>query len=176
MKRGAKTDYMMTALFADRGTSYQFLRRLSIYYGEEDRMAQILLTNLDEWIKMQKRMLEAFKQLNEEISAGGDRLQIVLATRAVFQHMIKTLRAFDQWLQDPIILSSLDKASLDQVWKAAYDIAVRLLELDIAHTSSFRELAATMIREGKMTPLMALRLGSPQTGEEERERRPIVTM
>jgi hypothetical protein len=140
-------------------------------------MAQMLLANLDEWVKMQKRALEAFKQLNEEILSGGDRLQIVLATRAVFQHMIKTLRAFDQWLQDPVILSSLGKDDLAAVWKAAYDIAVKLLELDISHTSSFRELAASMIKEGKMTPLMALKLGTPQLGEEERERRPpIITM
>ncbi|MGC9010061.1 MAG: DUF2153 family protein [Sulfolobales archaeon] len=137
----------------------------------------MLISNLDEWIKMQRRMLEAFKQLNEEILSGGDRLQIVLATRAVFQHMIKTLRAFDQWLQDPIILSSLDRSSLEQVWKAMYDIAVKLLELDISHTSSFREMAAAMIREGKLTPLMALRLGTQPTSEEvEKERRPIVTM
>ncbi len=140
-------------------------------------MAQMLISNLDEWIKMQKRMLEAFKQLNEEIITGGDRLQIVLATRAVFQHMIKTLRAFDQWLQDPIILSSLDRSSLEQVWKAMYDIAVKLLELDISHTSSFRDMAALMIKEGKLTPLMALRLGTqPMPEEGERERRPIVTM
>ncbi|MEM1633742.1 MAG: DUF2153 family protein, partial [Sulfolobales archaeon] len=114
-------------------------------------MAQMLLANLDEWVKMQKRTLDAFKQLNEEIAAGGDRLQIVLATRAVFQHMIRTLRAFDQWLQDPVILSSLDKPSLEQVWKATYDIAVKLIELDITHTSSFRELAAGMLKEGKIT-------------------------
>ncbi len=140
-------------------------------------MAQMLISNLDEWIKMQKRMLEAFKQLNDEIVSGGDRLQIVLATRAVFQHMIKTLRAFDQWLQDPIILSSLDRSSLEQVWKAMYDIAVKLLELDISHTSSFRDMATAMIREGKLTPLMALRLGTqPATEEGEKERRPIVTM
>ncbi|MEM0043790.1 MAG: DUF2153 family protein [Sulfolobales archaeon] len=140
-------------------------------------MAQMLLANLDEWVKMQKRTLDAFKQLNEEIAAGGDRLQIVLATRAVFQHMIRTLRAFDQWLQDPVILSSLDKPSLEQVWKATYDIAVKLIELDITHTSSFRELAAGMLKEGKITPLMSLRLGSVSSEEGEKERRtPIVTM
>ncbi|MEL9929467.1 MAG: DUF2153 family protein [Sulfolobales archaeon] len=137
----------------------------------------MLLANLDEWVKMQKRTLDAFKQLNEEIAAGGDRLQIVLATRAVFQHMIRTLRAFDQWLQDPVILSSLDKPSLEQVWKATYDIAVKLIELDITHTSSFRELAAGMLKEGKITPLMSLRLGSVSSEEGEKERRtPIVTM
>ncbi|MEM1633743.1 MAG: DUF2153 family protein, partial [Sulfolobales archaeon] len=69
------------------------------------------------------------------------------------------------------------KPSLEQVWKATYDIAVKLIELDITHTSSFRELAAGMLKEGKITPLMSLRLGSVSSEEGEKERRtPIVTM
>lgn len=168
---------MMSALFADPIFIFIFKISKALLTKRRLGLAQMLISNLDEWIKMQKRMLDAFKQLNDEILSGGDRLQIVLATRAVFQHMIKTLRAFDQWLQDPIILSSLDRSSLEQVWKATYDIAVKLLELDIAHTSSFRDLASSMIKEGKFTPLMMMRLGSPATGEEgEKERRTIVTI
>lgn len=113
---------------------------------------------------MQKRMLETFKQLNET-AIKGDRLELILATRAAFQHMIKTLRAFDQWLQDPLIISNLPREFLEDVWGTTYKLLMDLIKLDIRHTSAFKERAEKLLKEGKLSPVLLIKPG------EEREPR-----
>ncbi len=149
-------------------------------------MAQYFLGNLDEWVNMQKRTSDLFRSIDQEIKKKGeslDRLELILATRAAFQHMSRTIKAFDQWLQDPLILANLSKESLLEVWNATYKMLQELLELDIKHTSMFREYAEKMLKEGKVNPLTMLtmvRSGAAGVGEETRgERRtptPSITM
>ncbi|MEM2202803.1 MAG: DUF2153 family protein [Sulfolobales archaeon] len=146
-------------------------------------MAQYFLSNLDEWVNMQKRTAELFKSIDQEIKRKGDaldRLELILATRAAFQHMSRTIKAFDQWLQDPLILANLDKQSLLEVWNATFNMLQALLELDIKHTSMFREYADKMLREGKVNPLTMLTMArsgaSEDVGRERRTPPPSITM
>jgi hypothetical protein len=149
-------------------------------------MAQYFLGNLDEWVNMQKKTSDLFRSIDHEIKKKGeslDRLELILATRAAFQHMSRTIKAFDQWLQDPLILANLSKESLLEVWNATYKMLQELLELDIKHTSMFRDYAEKMLKEGKVNPLTMLtmvRSGAAGVNEETRgERRtptPSITM
>ncbi len=149
-------------------------------------MTQYFLGNLDEWVNMQKKTSDLFRSIDQEIKKKGeslDRLELILATRAAFQHMSRTIKAFDQWLQDPLILANLSKESLLEVWNATYKMLQELLELDIKHTSMFREYAEKMLKEGRVNPLTMLtmvRSGAAGVGEETRgERRtptPSITM
>jgi hypothetical protein len=149
-------------------------------------LAQYFLGNLDEWVNMQKKTSDLFRSIDQEIKKKGetlDRLELILATRAAFQHMSRTIKAFDQWLQDPLILANLSKESLIEVWNATYKMLQELLELDIKHTSMFRDYAEKMLKEGKVNPLTMLtmvRSGAAGAGEEGRgERRtptPSITM
>ncbi len=116
------------------------------------------LNSLEDWVKMQRKMLETFKQLNET-AIKGDRLELILATRAAFQHMIKTLRAFDQWLQDPLIISNMPKEFLEDVWNTTFKLLIDLIELDIRHTSAFKERAEKLLKEGKLSPVLLIRSG-----------------
>ncbi len=140
-------------------------------------MSQYFLNNLDEWVKMQKKMLDTFKEMNKDVTSKGDRLELVLASRAAFQHMIKTLKAFDQWLQDPVILSNLTRENLLEVWESAYKMLLELLELDVRHTSAFRAKAEEMIKTGKVDPLFMLKVGQQgEEGERGRRQTPPITM
>jgi hypothetical protein len=153
---------------------------------KEIDMAQYFLGNLDEWVNMQKKTSDLFRSIDHEIKKKGeslDRLELILATRAAFQHMSRTIKAFDQWLQDPLILANLSKESLLEVWNATYKMLQMLLELDIKHTSMFRDYAEKMLKEGKVNPLTMLtmvRSGAAGVSEETRgERRtptPSITM
>jgi len=58
------------------------------------------LKNLDRWIAMQQTVLQTFRE-NEQRVAQSDRLEIIVNTRLAFSHMMRTLKAFDDWLQDP---------------------------------------------------------------------------
>ena len=115
---------------------------------------------------MQRKAIEMFREINTA-AEHADRLALVLIIRQAFQHMIKTLKAFDQWLNDPFILNYVTKDMLMDVWSTTYKILNELLELDIRHTKAVKEVAEKMIREGKLPPMMELR----ERSEEERGRR-----
>lgn len=131
-------------------------------------MSRILssLGTLSEWIDMQKKAVEMFNQINDAADAA-DRLTLVLVIRQAFQHMMKTLKAFDQWLNDPFILNYVTKDMLIDVWNTTYNILNTLLELDIRHTLTVKEMAEKLIREGKLPAFIELR-----GYEEEEGRRP----
>ncbi len=124
------------------------------------------LNSLSEWVEMQKKAIEIFRDLEKQL-VNADRLTLVLMTRQAFQHMIKTLKAFDQWLTDPFILNYITKDMLIDVWETTYKLLNELLELDIRHTQAVRKAAEKMIKEGKLPPLLSIRGRS----EEESERR-----
>jgi len=148
-------------------------------------MAQYFLHNLDEWVGMQKKTADLFRNIDQEIKKKGeslDRLELILATRAAFQHMSRTIKAFDQWLQDPLILANLSRESLLEVWNATYKMIQELLELDVKHTSMFREQAEKMLKEGKLNPLTMLTMmrtgagAGEESGRERRTPQPSITM
>jgi len=133
------------------------------------------LKQLDEWVKMQRRLLQTFRETAEKVEQG-DRLDLIVATRAAFQHMMRTIKAFDNWLQDPVIIAHVPKEMLLEVWKVMYNVLQQLLEIDIKHTSDVRNLLEQLAREGKLNPLVAT---VRQAGGEEEEgsgRRPTTMM
>lgn len=130
------------------------------------------LKQLEEWVKMQKRVLELFRETRSRVE-NADRLEVIVATRAAFQHMMRTLKAFDNWLQDPVIIAHVPREMLLEVWKTMYNILEILLDIDIKHTSDVRQLLEQLARENKLNPLVA----SVREKEEETfERRPPTMM
>jgi hypothetical protein len=126
------------------------------------------LANLDEWIKMQKNLLNTLREMEKKYqSPDVDRLDLILATRVAFQHIMRTIKAFDQWLQDPQIIKHMPKEMLEDVMKTTWSILETLLELDIRHTSEFRDLVIKLSKEGKLDPLIwnkPLNEEGPQSG------------
>lgn len=117
------------------------------------RAEESFVSHLAEWVKLQKTLLETVKKLNDNIKKG-DRLTLIIATRTAFQHMMRTIKAFDQWLQDPFIIEHMPRDMLEEVWNNIFDIMLKLLELDIKHTSQFKELILKLAKEGKLNPLL----------------------
>jgi Uncharacterized protein conserved in archaea len=113
------------------------------------------ISNLDEWIKMQKNLLMTIKDMEKkEEEVDMDRLDLILASRVAFQHMMRTLKAFDQWLQDPMIIKHMPKEMLEDVKRTSWAILEQLLELDVRHTSQARDLITKLGKEGKLDPLI----------------------
>ncbi|MEM4551109.1 MAG: DUF2153 family protein [Sulfolobales archaeon] len=111
------------------------------------------LNSLSEWIEMQKATIETFKEINSTISEA-DRLTLVLLIRKAFDHILKTIREFDKWLENPLVLSYIDKEMLQEVWSAVFRLLIELLELDIKHTASVRDNAIKMLKSGKIPPII----------------------
>ncbi len=131
-------------------------------------MSYSFFENLAQWVEMQKKTKDTFARIYEEVKKG-DRLDLILATRAAFQHMIKTLKAFDNWLQDPMILSHMPREYLEEVWEVTYKLLMELLDLDIKHTSEFKEHMEKLQKEGRLNPLLASGLMPQKPSRRSRE-------
>jgi len=127
--------------------------------------------NLEEWVKMQKSMLETMRKVDAMLK-DADRLDLIVASRTAFQHIMRTIRAFDQWLQDPLIISHMPKEFLVEVRERIWKILEELLLLDIEHTSKVKEHLEKLMKEGKINPL----LWSKPSEEERISRRRIPTV
>lgn len=141
------------------------------------QMESNFLTNLDEWIKMQKNLLNMIKELEKRYSSESeDRLDLILATRTAFQHIIRTIKAFDQWLQDPMVIKHMPKEMLEDVRKTSWMLLQQLLELDIRHTSQFKEIILKLSKEGKLDPLIWTRPIIPEEQGVQPRRGTMTTM
>ncbi len=116
-------------------------------------MESSFISNLDEWIKMQKNLLATLKEMEKQ-EKDMDRLDLILESRVAFQHMMRTIKAFDQWLQDPMVIRHMPKEMLEDVKRTSWQILRELLELDIRHTSEAKELITKLGKEGKLDPLI----------------------
>lgn len=119
-------------------------------------------STLDQWVEVQKLVLSSVLRVEGQLR-DADRLELILASRMAFRHMIRTLEAFDRWLQDPFIVGHMPREMLEDVQRKAWDLLKQLLELDINHTSQFKEYFAKLAKEGRLNPLLAA-----QGGEERR--------
>jgi hypothetical protein len=130
---------------------------------------QDFVDSLERWVKMQERVLDTFRN-SKELIENGDRLDLIQATRIAFNHMIRTLKAFDQWLQDPFIVSHIPREKLLEVWRVTYKLLEELLELDIKHTSDVMNIIYEASRSGKLNPITS-KLREAVLGTEERPSR-----
>jgi hypothetical protein len=128
-----------------------------------------LYDSLTRWVEMQKKVKEWFDNIYDNVKKG-DRLELILYTRIAFQHIMRTLKAFDNWLQDPFIISNIPREELEAVWETAHGLLKQLIELDIKHTSNVRDHLIKLEKEGRINPLLMDLVGESPRRREERER------
>lgn len=140
-------------------------------------MAQRFLENLGGWVKSQEAALNVFMKIDEHIRKGADRLELILAIREAFNHIEKTVKAFNNWLSDPLIIANLDEKNLLEVWDTVKDILIVLTELDIRHTSEFREQMYRNIKERNLSPLTRFIMeAAGMYQQEEKREKPSITI
>ncbi|HDI31192.1 MAG TPA: DUF2153 domain-containing protein [Thermofilum sp.] len=118
-----------------------------------EQFARSFGANLERWVTTQKSFLNSIKNVEPQLKTA-DRLELILAIRTVFSHMIRTIEAFDKWLQDPFIVGHMPREMLEEVQRKVWNVAKELLELDIAHTTQFKEYVEKLANEGKLNPLL----------------------
>jgi hypothetical protein len=114
---------------------------------------KLFASNLTNWVQAQKTFLDSARSIETDL-VNADRLELILATRAAFTHMVKTIEAFDKWLQDPFIVGHMPREMLLDIQRNVWEILKKLLELDIKHTSEFRDMLLKLAEEGKLNPLL----------------------
>lgn len=124
--------------------------------------------NLEAWIKRQQEIKQLFQKA-EENYRETDRLTLITLSRLAFQHMERTIEAFDNWLKDPMITTHLPRELLVELWERLRVIFYQLIDLDIEHTSKFAEHLKKLEESNMVNPLFATRL---LREEKEEKRRP----
>ncbi|MCD6300600.1 MAG: DUF2153 domain-containing protein [Staphylothermus sp.] len=119
--------------------------------------------NLEAWVRRQEEVKESFKKAEENYE-NFDRLALILLSRQAFQHMVRTIEAFDQWLKEPMVISHMPREMLVELWTKLREIFYQLLDLDIEHTSKFSGHIKKLAEEGKLNPILTI-------GKKEKETR-----
>ncbi|MEM4482227.1 MAG: DUF2153 family protein [Desulfurococcaceae archaeon] len=122
--------------------------------------------NLGAWIKRQQEIKNMFKKAEENFK-DADRLTLITLSRLAFQHMNKTIEAFDNWLKDPMITTHMPREMLVELWEKLRVLFYQLIELDMDHTSKFADYLKKLEEENSINPLFTIRL----TREEKESRR-----
>ncbi|AFL66029.1 DUF2153 domain-containing protein [Desulfurococcus amylolyticus] len=119
-------------------------------------------SNLESWVKRQSMVKEMFEKAEQNYKEL-DRLALITLSRLAFQHMGKTIEAFDQWLKDPMITSHMPREMLVELWSRLRVILYELIELDIEHTSKFSEHLRKLAEENALNPLFAFEKEEKET-------------
>lgn len=119
-------------------------------------------SNLESWVKRQSMVKEMFEKAEQNYNEL-DRLALITLSRLAFQHMGKTIEAFDQWLKDPMITSHMPREMLVELWSKLRVILYELIELDIEHTSKFSEHLRKLAEENALNPLFAFEKEEKET-------------
>ncbi|MEM2058528.1 MAG: DUF2153 family protein [Thermoproteota archaeon] len=122
------------------------------------------LKSLTEWVEGQKKTMEGAKEALKDLE-GADRLMLILASRNACYHIARTIRGFDSWLQNPMVIGLMPAEMAREVQKKLYEIMFILMEFDIKHTSEFVDLLSKLIDEGRLPRIL---FEKPEKKEEPR--------
>jgi hypothetical protein len=109
------------------------------------------LANLYNWVEQQKKLLELIKQSLENLK-DADRLTLLTASRTACYHISRTIKGFDNWLNNPAITTVMPKEMLKEIQEKLWDIMMKIIEFDIKHTSQFLDY----ITKEKITAIPSL--------------------
>ncbi|MEM4535343.1 MAG: DUF2153 family protein, partial [Desulfurococcaceae archaeon] len=113
--------------------------------------------NLESWVKKQLEVKSLFMKA-EEAYREADRLTLITLSRLAFQHMERTIEAFDNWLKDPLITTHMPREMLVDLWEKLRQIFYLLIDLDVEHTSKFSEYLRKLEENNMINPLFTIRL------------------
>jgi hypothetical protein len=94
------------------------------------------LANTHAWVESQKKLLELAKQSLENLK-DADRLTLLTASKTACYHISRTIKGFDNWLNNPAITTVMPKEMLKEVQEKLWKIMLEIIEFDIKHTSQF---------------------------------------
>ncbi len=113
----------------------------------------LILKNLRDWIEEQKRILKTLKMSERELE-DADRLMLILAARVACYHISRTIRGFESWLQNPLVIGLMPKEIVREMQKRLWNIMYELVEYDIKHTGEYHDFLQKIMKEGKLPPLL----------------------
>ncbi|MDT7864960.1 MAG: DUF2153 family protein [Thermoproteota archaeon] len=94
------------------------------------------MRSMQEWVEEQKRILELAKKSMDSFK-DADRLALLIAARTACQHISRTIKGFENWLNNPAITTVMPQSMLKEIQEKIWKIMIELIEFDAKHTSDF---------------------------------------
>ena len=95
----------------------------------------------DKWISNRKSFLKEIK--NWEKRKDADRLELLIQLSVIHKRLVESVDGWGNWIQNPYVMSSLNKEQLNELLKKYSDLVKKYIEMDIEYTKIIGELFQT---------------------------------
>jgi len=114
-----------------------------------------MMERLDQWVKEQERQVKELESHGEAMKAA-DRLALLYSAQAMLNYIARVLKDFESWLSNPVVTSVMPEDMLRRLEAMLREVAVKFIQVDIAHTSEYRDLLSKFAKEGKVPSILML--------------------
>ncbi|MFN3803746.1 MAG: DUF2153 family protein [Pyrobaculum sp.] len=114
-----------------------------------------MMERLSQWVKEQEKQVRELEAHSEAIKTA-DRLMLLYSAQAMLSYIARVLKDFESWLNNPVITSVMPEDMLRRLEGMLREIAIKFIQVDITHTSEYRDLLTKFAREGKVPSVLML--------------------
>lgn len=114
-----------------------------------------MMERLEQWVKEQERQVKEL-ELHGEAMKAADRLTLLYSAQAMLSYIARVLKDFESWLNNPVVTSVMPEEMLKRLESMLREVAIKFIQVDIAHTSEYRGLLSKFAREGKVPSVLML--------------------
>ncbi len=114
-----------------------------------------MMERLSQWVKEQERQVKELEHIGQTLTQS-DRLTLLYSAQAMLGYIARVLKDFESWLSNPVITSIMPEDMLKRLEAMLREVAVKFLQVDIAHTSEYRDLLTKFAKEGKVPIVLTL--------------------
>jgi hypothetical protein len=86
----------------------------------------------------------------------ADRLELLYSAQAMLGYIARVLKDFESWLSNPVVTSVMPEDMLRRLEAMLRDVAIKFIQVDIAHTSEYKDLLTKFAKEGKVPSVLML--------------------
>jgi len=114
-----------------------------------------MMERLDHWVKEQERQVKELESHGEAMKTA-DRLALLYSAQAMLNYIARVLKDFESWLSNPVVTSIMPEDMLRRLEAMLREVAIKFIQVDIAHTSEYRDLLSKFAKEGKVPSILML--------------------
>jgi hypothetical protein len=114
-----------------------------------------MIERLNQWVKEQQRQVRELESHGDAMKVA-DRLELLYSAQAMLGYIARVLKDFESWLSNPMVTAVMPEDMLRRLEAMLREVAIKFIQVDIAHTTEYRDLLAKFAKEGKVPSVLML--------------------
>jgi hypothetical protein len=114
-----------------------------------------MIERLEQWVKEQQRQVRELESHGDAMKVA-DRLELLYSAQAMLGYIARVLKDFESWLSNPVVTSVMPEDMLRRLEAMLREVAIKFIQVDIAHTSEYKDLLTKFAKEGKVPSVLML--------------------